>query len=82
MKEEDIFTHFEYAVVGYYKPGYVTTSLNIDCKSREEIIIELNVNKMEDVSIRFNQFYEGYLKEDQREIYDYSPVLMELYKVD
>lgn len=36
----------------------------------------------EDVSIRFNQYYEGYLKDEQREHYDYSPVLIELYKVN
>lgn len=38
-------------------------SFKIDCQSREELIIELDIKKKEDVSIRFNQLYEGYLKE-------------------
>jgi hypothetical protein len=82
ISEEDIFTHFEYAAIGFFRPKYANTSLSIECKSHEEVLIELHVKSREDVSIRFNQFYEGYLKEEQREHYDYSPVLIELYQIN
>ena len=40
------------------------------------------MGKREEVSIRFNQFYEGYLDVEERLNYQYSPVLMELYQVN
>jgi hypothetical protein len=42
----------------------------------------VTVQKREEVSIRFNQFYEGYLNVEERLNYEYSPVLMELYQVN
>ena len=43
------------------------------------MLFELEVERDEDVSIRFNQFYHGYLKPADRQHYEYSPVLIELY---
>jgi hypothetical protein len=80
VREDDIFSHFEHVVIGFCKDGYVPLSLPVTCDSREEVIFELNVRKEEEVSIRFNQLYHGYLKPDTREYYQYSPVLIELYE--
>jgi hypothetical protein len=54
----------------------------VECASRQELLIEITVGKREEVSIRFNQFYEGYLDVEERLNYQYSPVLMELYQVN
>ena len=81
VQEEDIFSHFEHVVVGFNKEGYVPITLPVKCSAREEVLFELEVIRNEDVSIRFNQFFHGYLKPEDRKYYEYSPVLMELYEI-
>ena len=46
------------------------------------MLFELEVDREEEVSIRFNQFYHGYLKPEHRENYEYSPALIELYHIE
>ncbi len=36
VNEEDIFSHFEHVVVGFYKHGYVPLSMPVETKGREE----------------------------------------------
>lgn len=48
-------------VVGYWKPLYSLYSLKVDCDSRQEMLFELEVGSFQDISIRFNQLYRGYL---------------------
>ena len=81
MKEEDIFIHSEYVIVGYCKDNYIPTSLKVDCKPHEELLFELNIPAEQEVSVRFNQLFKGYLKKEEKVNYKYSPVLIELYKV-
>jgi hypothetical protein len=38
VKEEDLFTHFEYAVVGFYRDGYTSRSAPVECASRQELL--------------------------------------------
>ena len=57
VSEEDIFSHFEHVVVGFYKQSYVPLSMHIESKPREEQVFELYVRNREDISIRFNQFF-------------------------
>ena len=47
VKEEDVFTHFEFAVIGFYKENYVNTSVGVDCKSREEMLFSLTIDRKE-----------------------------------
>ena len=82
VSEEDIFTHFEHIVVGFYKEGYAPYSIPVTSSAREELIFELNVKKEEEVSIRFNQLYHGYFKPADRANYHYSPLLIELYEIN
>lgn len=42
----------------------------------------MTVQRKEEISIRFNQFYEGYLSPEERLNYQYSSVLMELYQIN
>ena len=53
-------------MVGFNKEGYVPHSIPVRCSAREEVLFELEVDRDEDVSIRFNQFYHGYLKPADR----------------
>lgn len=54
----------------------MNTWIGVDCKSREEMLFSLTVHRKEEVAIRFNQFYEGYLSEEERLNYQYSPILI------
>lgn len=81
VRQQDIFSHFEHVVVGFYKPNYVPLSYPVTSKSREELVFEINVLNKEDVSIRFNQLYFGYFDINDRPHYQYSSLLMELYEV-
>lgn len=38
VKEEDIFSHFEHVIVGFYHEGYTPVTLPVRSKSREEIV--------------------------------------------
>ena len=82
VKEEDIFTHFEYVVIGFHKEGYAPVSESVECASHEELLYELDVKQDQEVSIRFSQFYKGYLQEEERLNYQYSSVVLELYKIN
>jgi hypothetical protein len=46
------------------------------------VVFQINVKRREYISIRFNQFYDAYLGEEEKFNYRYSPILMELYKVN
>ena len=82
MREEDLFSHFEHVIVGFHKEGYTPVSEQVECDSHEEVLFELEVRQEEEVSIRFNQFFKGYLKEEERLNHQYSSVILELYKVN
>lgn len=41
VKEEDIFSHFEHVVVGFYKENYLPVSIEVRSKAREELVFEL-----------------------------------------
>ena len=43
--EEDIFTHFEHVVIGFYKDGYVPHTVPVTTSARQEVIFELYVKR-------------------------------------
>lgn len=67
--------------MGFHHEGYVPVTVPVKMPAREEVVFELTVKKREEVSIRFNQLFRGYLKPEDRTNYEYSPVMIELYEI-
>ena len=66
---------FEYLVIGYALKGYVPVSKKVVCEKREEKFYEIDIGAREDVSIRFTQFFNGYLDDLGKSNYEYSPIV-------
>ena len=76
---QEILNSFEFMTVGYVLKNARLASLTHTCSRRRDSIYKLKVSSFDLVSIRFVQFYEEYLNSEEKELYKYSSVLMELY---
>jgi hypothetical protein len=53
----------------------VPVSKKVVCEKREEKFYEIDIGAREDVSIRFTQFFNGYLDDLGKSNYEYSPIV-------
>ena len=76
---DELIGLFEFITIGYVNDGYGVHFYPHASRKREEKFYELKVSGKDEVNIRYIQFYHEYLTQAEKQIYQYSPIFMELY---